>query len=111
MHILFKQEADGGIILGDSHEYAAAKNIDSLQFDIRREVNDYFVTEGQKILDLPSWEPDAAWYGVYCQTADASGVFSKTVESNIHIVTGIGGKGMTSSAGFAKHHLKEIYND
>ncbi|MEO2015859.1 MAG: TIGR03364 family FAD-dependent oxidoreductase [Fuerstiella sp.] len=111
VHILFKQEADGGIILGDSHEYASASRLDDLQFDLRGDINDYFVAEGMKIFDLPSWEIEAAWYGVYCQTSHPSGIFTKTIGNNIHIVTGIGGKGMTSSAAFTKHHLKEIYND
>jgi FAD dependent oxidoreductase TIGR03364 len=111
VHILFKQESDGGIILGDSHEYASARQVDDLQFDLRRDINDYFVAEGRKIFDLPSWDIEAAWYGVYCQTSHPSGIFTKTIGSNIHIVTGIGGKGMTSSAAFANHQLKEILND
>ncbi len=111
VHILFKQEVDGSIIVGDSHEYATADRIDELQFDLRRDINDYFLEEGQKIFDLPAWDVDAAWYGIYSQTSHPSGVYTKTIENNIHIVTGIGGKGMTSSAGFAKQSLKDIYND
>ena len=111
VHILFKQEADGGIILGDSHEYASAAAADELGFDLRDDVSQYFVSEGRKIFDLPSWEIETAWYGVYCQTSDPSGIFTRTIDNNIHIATGIGGKGMTSSAGFAKKHLGEIYND
>jgi len=111
VHILFKQEADGGVILGDSHEYAKASEQDHLNFDLRHEINQYFLSAGQRIFDLPSWEIEASWYGVYCQTDHPSGVFQKTIYNNIHIVTGIGGKGMTSSAGFAQHHLGEVYND
>ena len=111
VHILFKQEADGGIILGDSHEYAPAIQADELNFDLRQDINDFFLQEGRRIFDLPSWEVESAWSGVYCQTSHPSGIFTKTMGNNIHIVTGIGGKGMTSSAGFAKHQLQEIYND
>ncbi len=111
VHLLFKQELDGGIILGDSHEYAPASRIDELDFDLRNDVNDFFVDEGKKIFDLPSWEIETSWYGVYCQTEHPSGIFTRNVDENIHIATGIGGKGMTSSAGFAEHHLKEIYDD
>ncbi len=111
VHILFKQEADGGIILGDSHEYATAADSDSLDFNLRTDINEFFISEGQKIMDLPSWEIESTWYGEYCQTKHPSGVFVETVDENIHIATGIGGKGMTSSAGFAKHHLERIYND
>ncbi len=111
VHILFKQEVDGGIILGDSHEYAPADRVDQLDFDIRNDINQFFVSEGRKILDLPSWDVEAAWYGVYCQTNDPSGIFTTTIDNNIHVVTGIGGKGMTSSAGYAHHSLQEIYHD
>lgn len=111
VHILFKQEADGGIILGDSHEYAAADKIDDLSFDLQHDVSNYFITEGKKIFDLPSWDVEAEWFGVYCQTDHPSGIFTKNVGENIHIVTGIGGKGMTSSAGYSRQNLKEIYND
>ncbi|WP_231741975.1 TIGR03364 family FAD-dependent oxidoreductase [Stieleria varia] len=111
VHILFKQEAEGGIILGDSHEYSPASQIDELDFEIRQEINQYFITEGKKIFDLPSWDIEASWAGVYCQTKHPSGIFTRTIDDNIHIVTGIGGKGMTSSAGFAKHHLQELYHD
>ena len=108
IHILLKQEQDGSIILGDSHEYADGK--DKLDFNLRQSVNDYLVCEGQRIFQLPSWNVESAWYGVYSQSKDASGIFNKTVDERIHIVTGIGGKGMTSSLGYAKQHLEEILN-
>ena len=111
IHILFKQEADGGIILGDSHQYAAAGQFDHLGFDLRADINDYFISEGRKIMDLPSWKIEMMWHGVYCQTGLAAGIFTKTMDNHIHVATGIGGKGLTSSAGFAEHHLGEIYND
>ena len=111
IHILFKQEADGGIILGDSHEYASADSKGDLTFDLRSDINEYFIREGQRIFDLPKWYVEASWYGMYCQTDHPSGVFSRTISNRIDVVTGIGGKGMTTSAGFAKHHLGEIYND
>jgi FAD dependent oxidoreductase TIGR03364 len=51
VHILFKQEADGGMILGDSHEYAPAAQPDELGFDLREDINDYFIAEGKRIFD------------------------------------------------------------
>ena len=90
------------------HEYATVDCADDLSFELSRDINDYFIAEGRKILDLPSWDVEATWPGFYCQTKHPSGILTKTVDERIHIVTGIGGKGMTSSAGFAKHHLREI---
>nr|MBX2841585.1 FAD-dependent oxidoreductase [Flammeovirgaceae bacterium] len=108
VHILFKQEIDGSIILGDSHEYADAKCKNSLSFDIRSDINQYFIEEGKKVFDLESWEIETQWAGYYtqCKTSD---IFQKTIDKNIHIVTGIGGKGMTASAGFAYENIKKIF--
>lgn len=111
IHILFKQEVDGSVILGDSHEYAPAAKADTLGFDLRWDINQFFIDEGRQIMNLPSWDVEASWMGVYSQTSDPSGIYLETVEPNIHIVTGIGGKGMTSSAGFAAKHLERLYND
>lgn len=108
VHLLFKQEADGGIILGDSHEYAPAARADELDYNLRDEINRYFIEEGRKIFDLPSWEIEAAWYGLYSQTNEEGGVFQRQVGDQIHLVTGIGGKGMTGSAAFAEKNIREI---
>lgn len=110
VHILFKQEADGSIILGDSHEYADAKDADQLGFDLRNDINDYFIEEGKKIFDLEHWNIDLAWAGYYSQSKE-SDLLSTTIENNIHIITGIGGKGMTGSAGFSFYNLKACLED
>ncbi len=111
VHILFKQEIDGSIVLGDSHEYAPACQADNLTFDLRNDINEYFLSEARKIMDLPSWEVENSWYGAYAQINHPSGLLKKTINERIHIATGIGGKGMTVSAGWAEQHLKEILND
>lgn len=108
IHLLFKQEEDGSIILGDSHEYASAARPDDLDFDLREEINRYFIEEGQKMMSLPSWEVTSAWYGIYSQTPEEGGLFLRKAGENIHIATAIGGKGMTGSAGFAEKNLAAI---
>lgn len=111
IHILFKQETDGGIILGDSHEYVSAAEDDAFFHELRSDINEYFLTEAEKIFELPAWDVESTWAGQYCQTKDPSGIFKTIIDDRIHIVTGIGGKGMTSSAGFAKHHLQQIASE
>ncbi|MEO6177110.1 MAG: TIGR03364 family FAD-dependent oxidoreductase [Flavobacterium circumlabens] len=109
IHILFKQALDGSVILGDSHEYASAKEIDSLGFDLNMDIDNFMIEEAKKIMDLPTYEIQSRWFGMYsqCKTKD---IFEHTVDENIHIITGIGGKGMTGSAGFAKHNIDKIFN-
>ncbi|TDD95040.1 TIGR03364 family FAD-dependent oxidoreductase [Flavobacterium cellulosilyticum] len=109
VHILFKQAADGSVILGDSHHYAEAKNIDDLGFDLDMDIDNFMIQEAKKIIDLPNYEIQNRWYGTYsqCKTKD---IFEHTIDDNIHIITGIGGKGMTGSAGFSKENINKIFN-
>jgi FAD dependent oxidoreductase TIGR03364 len=109
VHILFKQASDGSVILGDSHHYADAKNIDDLGFDLDMDIDNFMIQEAKKIIDLPNYEIQNRWYGMYsqCKTRD---IFEHTIGDDIHIITGIGGKGMTGSAGFAKESISKIFN-
>ncbi|WP_440121064.1 TIGR03364 family FAD-dependent oxidoreductase [Tenacibaculum sp. Ill] len=108
VHILFKQATDGSVILGDSHEYATAKNIDDLGFDLNEDIDNFMIQEAKKIIDLPTYEIQYRWAGFYsqCKTKD---LFEHSVGENIHIVTGIGGKGMTGSAGFSKESINKLF--
>jgi FAD dependent oxidoreductase TIGR03364 len=109
VHILFKQEADGRIILGDSHEYADIQNKDAIDYYLRESVTNYFIEEGAKIMHLEHWDIEEQWLGFYtqCKTQD---IFQHTIDGKVHIVTGIGGKGMTGSAGFSFEHVSKIFN-
>lgn len=109
VHVLFKQATDGSVIIGDSHEYADAANIDDLGFDLKMEVDDFMIAEAKKIFNLPTFEIQNRWYGMYSQCKE-NDIFQHTVDENIHIITGIGGKGMTGSAGFSKENIKNIFN-
>lgn len=109
VHILFKQAMDGGVILGDSHEYADAENSDDLGFDLNMEIDNFIVAKSKEIFHLPTYEIEQRWYGMYAQSKN-SDIFEATIDKNIHIITGIGGKGMTGSAGFAKHNINQIFN-
>ncbi|MDP2541943.1 TIGR03364 family FAD-dependent oxidoreductase [Tenacibaculum discolor] len=108
VHLLFKQATDGSVILGDSHEYATAKNIDDLGFDLNEDIDNFMIQEAKKIIDLPTYEIQHRWAGFYsqCKTKD---LFEHSVGENIHIVTGIGGKGMTGSAGFSKESINKLF--
>ena len=108
VHILFKQATDGSVILGDSHEYATAKNINDLGFDLNEDIDNFMIQEAKKMIDLPTYEIQHRWAGFYsqCKTKD---IFEHTIGENIHIVTGIGGKGMTGSAGFSKENINKLF--
>ncbi|UII35035.1 TIGR03364 family FAD-dependent oxidoreductase [Fulvivirga ulvae] len=109
VHILFKQAIDGSVILGDSHEYADAAKVDDLGFDINSAIDDFMISEAKKIVDLPTYEIKNRWLGFYSQCKNGD-IFQHNVSPNVHIVTGIGGKGMTGSAGFSKENLLRLLN-
>lgn len=109
VHILFKQATDGSVILGDSHEYAPASRVDELGTHLNMDIDNFILQEAKKIFDLPTYEIQNRWYGLYsqCRTTD---IYQHTIDEDVHIVTGIGGKGMTGSAGFAKQNINSIFN-
>jgi glycine/D-amino acid oxidase-like deaminating enzyme len=108
IHILFKQGVDGSIIIGDTHEYASVRETESLDFGINTYLNDLMIEEAKQILDLPTWQMQSYWAGYYA--SHEQGIFEHNISDKIFICTGIGGKGMTTSAGYAKAHLEEIYD-
>ncbi len=109
IHILFKQAIDGSVILGDSHEYSDVENMDSLGFGLNMDIDRFILTRAKEIFELPTYEIEQRWYGIYSQIGN-SDIFQATVDRNIHIVTGIGGKGMTTSAGFSKVNINQLFN-
>ncbi|KGO80215.1 oxidase [Flavobacterium beibuense F44-8] len=109
VHILFKQATDGSVIIGDSHEYADAANIDDLGFYLNMDIDEFMLAEAKKIFNLPTFEIQNRWFGIYSQCKNHD-IFQHTIDNNIHIVTGIGGKGMTGSAGFSKENILKIFN-
>jgi FAD dependent oxidoreductase TIGR03364 len=108
IHILFKQAIDGSIIIGDSHEYADAGEQDKLGFAVNHEINQVILEEAKRIFDLPSWEIASSWNGFYSQGKHHD-IFNYEVATNVHIITAIGGKGMTASAGLAEATIQQLF--
>ena len=108
IHVLFKQADDGSIIIGDSHLYAPATDDRCLPFDSLEEVDQYILRAARRICDLPSWRPTHRWQGRYLQ-CEGRDVFAQTLHGRVHLVTGIGGKGMTAGPGYARRSVDRIY--
>jgi FAD dependent oxidoreductase TIGR03364 len=107
IHILFKQAVDGSIIIGDTHEYADLANADELDFNNADHLNQLMLNEVRRIVDLPDWRIQRTWNGYYTQSKSQE-IFQHSPDPRIHLVTGIGGKGMTSACGFAQHHIAQL---
>lgn len=102
IHILFKQTDNGEVIIGDSHHYADGHGQDDLGFDFNKCTEELMLTEAQKIVNLDTWDLSKVWTGIYAQCNNGD-VFTKTIDKDIHILTAIGGKGMTASPGYTHH--------
>ncbi len=108
IHLLFKQSLDGGVVIGDSHEYADAAVADALGYDLHAPVQAYIRRAAQDIYDLDTWEMRREWYGIYSQ-CKGQDIFQHSLDDHIHILTGIGGKGMTAGPGFSQAHFMQRF--
>ncbi len=106
IHILFKQAADGSIIIGDSHEYAPPAQCDSLGFATTDAINALILAEARRIVQFPVHQIQRTWAGFYAQTP--AEIFEHDIDPHIRIVTGIGGKGMTSCMGYAEANIGRL---
>jgi FAD dependent oxidoreductase TIGR03364 len=108
IHLLFKQAINGSIIIGDSHEYVDVDENAKLPLAIDMEINDLILKEAKRIMNLPDWKIQNYWAGYYAQSADG-GVFEHQIANKIFISTGIGGKGMTTGAGYSRKRIEDIF--
>ncbi len=109
IHILFKKAIDGSIIIGDSHEYADANHTDDLGFSQNEYINRLMLTEAQRIVHFDVNQIASSWSGYYPQHNEKDTV-EIDIEDKIHIRTAIGGKGMTTSAGYAEKSIDDIFS-
>jgi len=108
IHILFKKALDGSIIIGDSHEYAPIDHFDHLTFTISQRINELMIQEAQRIVDFDVHNIASAWVGFYPQHNEQQ-IFEADPDACIAIRTGIGGKGMTASAGYTRQLVETLF--
>jgi FAD dependent oxidoreductase TIGR03364 len=104
IHLLFKQATDGSIVIGDSHEYRSFEEASSLEESTNSAINQAILEYGQRMITLPSWDIQAMWNGYYL-THPQRDIYTHDVSNSVHIVTGIGGKGMSTGPGFAQANI------
>ena len=105
IHVLLVQDEDGRVVVGDSHEYSAGDFPPGLDAETERLI----LREARKMISLPA-DADAVaerWHGIYPLHPDKS-VFTATVHGKARIVTGIGGKGMTTGPALARESIDQL---
>jgi FAD dependent oxidoreductase TIGR03364 len=104
MQLLMVQRLDGGLTIGDTHEYDEA-----FAFDVTEDPYDHLRERAAELLGRPLPRIRRRWAGVYAQCADpAAVVHREQVRDGVWLVTGPGGRGMTCSPAIGETTANEI---
>jgi len=101
IHVLVSQNAQGEVVLGDSHEYG----LNPSPFD-KAEINQYVLDYLKTFARFPSFEITETWNGVYAKLPGET-EFIANPEPGVTIVNGLSGSGMTLSFGLAEEVLAD----
>ncbi|QNP66333.1 TIGR03364 family FAD-dependent oxidoreductase [Streptomyces genisteinicus] len=98
MQLLMVQRLDGGLTIGDTHEYEHP-----FAFDTVEDPYDHLARVVESFLGRPLPAVRRRWAGVYAQCTDTSRVVHRQqVRDGVWLVTGPGGRGMTCSPAIAE---------
>ncbi|OIJ98737.1 FAD-dependent oxidoreductase [Streptomyces sp. MUSC 14] len=104
MQLLMVQRADGGLTIGDTHEYEHP-----FAFDTVEEPYEHLTAVVESLLGRPLPRIRRRWAGVYAQCTDTSRVVHRQqVGDGVWLVTGPGGRGMTCSPAIAETTANEL---
>ncbi|MGI9255219.1 MAG: FAD-dependent oxidoreductase, partial [Thermomicrobiales bacterium] len=104
IHVLLKQESDGSVTIGDSHQVSPGPA--SASDDLNPEIDSAILSEARRIVDLPKWTIAERWAGYYpVGNADA---LTAELEPGVHVAAILGGKGMTCAPAFARENIARI---
>ncbi|MFD8595804.1 TIGR03364 family FAD-dependent oxidoreductase [Kitasatospora sp. NPDC059646] len=98
MQLLMVQRKDGGLTVGDTHEYEQP-----FGFDVVEDPYEHVAAVAGELLGRPLPKIRRRWAGVYAQCVDTTRVVHRQqVADGAWLVTGPGGRGMTCSPAIAE---------
>ncbi|MCP3819507.1 TIGR03364 family FAD-dependent oxidoreductase [Streptomyces sp. A3M-1-3] len=104
MQLLMVQRKDGGLTIGDTHEYDHP-----FAFDVLEDPYEHLAGVVESFLGRPLPKIRRRWAGVYAQCTDKSRVVHRQqVREGVWLVTGPGGRGMTCSPAIAEKTADEL---
>jgi FAD dependent oxidoreductase TIGR03364 len=99
--LLLVQRADGGLTIGDTHEYG-----EPFAFDVDEDAYDHLRARAEALLGTPIPRVQRRWAGVYSEVdpsvAGHALYHRSEVEPGVVLVTGPGGRGMTCAPAIAE---------
>jgi FAD dependent oxidoreductase TIGR03364 len=96
--LLMVQRADGGLTIGDTHEYD-----EPFAFDVDSDAYDHLQARAEALLGAPIPRIQRRWAGVYSETTTGPALYHRSEpEPGVVLVTGPGGRGMTCSPAIAE---------
>jgi FAD dependent oxidoreductase TIGR03364 len=95
--LLLVQRLDGGLTIGDTHEYD-----EPFGFDVDEDAYDHLRARAETLLGAPLPPVQRRWAGVYSQVTGDELYHRAQIEPGVVLVTGPGGRGMTCSPAIAE---------
>ncbi len=96
--LLMVQRADGGLTIGDTHEYD-----EPFGFDVDEDAYDHLRARAEALLGSPLPRVRRRWAGVYSEVTRTGALYHRSsVAPGVVLVTGPGGRGMTCSPAIAE---------
>jgi FAD dependent oxidoreductase TIGR03364 len=95
--LLLVQRLDGGLTIGDTHEYD-----EPFAFDVHEDAYDHLRGRAERLLGAPLPRTGRRWAGVYSQVTGPELYHRSQVAPGVVLVTGPGGRGMTCAPAIAE---------
>jgi FAD dependent oxidoreductase TIGR03364 len=100
--LLMVQRADGGLTIGDTHEYD-----EPFAFDVDSDAYDHLQARAEALLGAAIPRVQRRWAGVYSEVSTGSALYHRSEpEPGVVLVTGPGGRGMTCAPAIAEETFR-----
>jgi FAD dependent oxidoreductase TIGR03364 len=96
IHVMVSQNESNELVLGDSHHYG-----DEIHFDQSETVDELILSYLNQMLPVERTSITRRWFGIYAKHPTQS-LYTSEVQPGCHILSGVGGAGMTLSLGHAE---------
>ncbi|NBC04983.1 MAG: hypothetical protein GVY20_14965 [Bacteroidetes bacterium] len=105
VHLLIKQTDNGSLIIGDSHQYYSLDY--SIYYENSSKINNLILSYLQKMFSFKNLKISQTWNGHYIINPGKE-IYNEEILEREHVITGIGGKGISTGPGFSKHNIQQI---